>query len=328
VEKLYWDMYRRSRQAHGGITARAIAGIDAALWDIKGKALGVPVYELLGGPIRDSVRVYWSHCGTSRARSAELIGVPPIRTMDDIAKLGQEVVSRGFTALKTNIIFPGDPATVYQPGFGGWPNTTDQGITPALIRHIQTQLGTFREAVGDNVDICLDLNFNFKAESAMRIAEAVEPFNLLWLEIDIYDPESLRQIKDASRTRICSGENLTTTYDYRPYFERFAMDIAMVDVPWNGFTQSKKVADLAESFQINVAPHNYYSHLSTLMSAHLCACAPNIRIMEIDIDDVPWKDALITEPIDIVDGYLQIPSRPGWGADLNEAVLAQHPWTK
>ena len=106
------------------------------------------------------------------------------------------------------------------------------------------------------------------------------------------------------------------------------MDVAMVDVPWNGFSQAKKVADLAEAFQINIAPHNYYSHLSTLMSAHLCAVAPNVRIMEIDIDDVPWKDDLVTEPVEIVDGYLQMPTGPGWGADLNEKELARHPWLK
>ncbi len=328
VERLYWDMYRRLRQSHGGIAARAIAGIDAALWDIKAKALGVPVYELFGGPMRDNVRLYWSHCGTSRARAADLIGVPPIRSMDDITKLGQEVVRRGFTALKTNIVIPGDPASVYQAGFGGGSGTTDQVVTPKLLRHIETLLGTFRDAVGDEVDICLDLNFNFKTESCIRIAQAVEQFNLLWLEIDLYNPDALRQIRDATSTPICSGENFCTTYDYRPYFERYAMDVAMVDVPWNGFSQAKKVADLAEAFQINIAPHNYYSHLSTLMSAHLCAVAPNVRIMEIDIDDVPWKDDLVTEPVEIVDGYLQMPTGPGWGADLNEKELARHPWLK
>lgn len=328
AEKLYWDMYQDTRQSHGGISARAIAGVDAALWDIKAKALGVPVYELLGGPVRESVRLYWSHCGTSRARASDIIGVPPIRTMDDIRRLGEEVVSRGFTALKTNIVIPGDPASVYMPGFGGVPGSTDQVVTPELIRHIETLLGMFREAVGDRVDICLDLNFNFKAESCLRIAKAVEKFDLLWLEIDIYDPETLRQIKDGTSIPICSGENLCTTYDYRPYLERYAMDIVMVDVPWNGFSQSKKIADLAETYQLNIAPHNYYSHLSSLMSAHLCACVPNVRIMEIDIDDVPWKDDLVKEPLEIVEGYLQIPRRPGWGADLNEEVLAEHPWPK
>ncbi len=328
IEKLYWDMYRATRQSPGGIAAKAIAGIDTALWDIKAKALGVPVYELFGGPLRDQVRVYWSHCGTSRARNSKLLGTPPLRTLEDIANLGREVVSRGFTALKTNIVIPGDPPQVIMQGFGGGYGTTDQNVTPAILRAIVTLLVTFREAVGDEVDICLDLNFNFKTEGNLRIAKAVEPFNLLWLEIDTYDPDALLQVKQSTTTRICSGENLYTLRGYRPFFDKHAMDVAMIDVPWNGFTQSKKIADLAEIYEINIAPHNYYSHLSSLMSAHLCAVAPNVRIMEVDIDDVPWKDDLITEPLDIKDGYFRIPRRPGWGADLNEREVARHLWPK
>jgi galactonate dehydratase len=328
IEKLYWDMYRVTRQSPGGIAAKAIAGLDCALWDIKAKALGVPVYELFGGPTRDQVRLYWSHCGTTRARYGKALGTPPLHTLDDIANLGHEVIRRGFTALKTNIVIPGDPAQVFMQGFGGGAGTTDQVVTPAIIRAIENLIGTFRGAVGPDIDICLDLNFNFKTEACLRIAKAVEPFSLLWLEIDMYDADALLQIKQSTITRICSGENLYTLRGYRPYFEKHALDVAMIDVPWNGFTQSKKVADLAESYEINVAPHNYYSHLSTLMSAHLCATIPNVRIMEIDIDDVPWKDDIVTEPLDIKDGYLRIPSHPGWGADLNEREIAKHPWTK
>jgi L-alanine-DL-glutamate epimerase-like enolase superfamily enzyme len=328
IERLYGDMYRATRQSPGGIAAKAIAGIDCALWDIKAKALGVPVYELLGGPTRDQVRLYWSHCGTTRARYGKALGTPPLRTLEDIANLGREVVSRGFTALKTNIVLPGDPAQVFMQGFGGGAGTTDQVVTPAIIRAIENLIGTFRGAVGPEVDICLDLNFNFKTEACLRIAKAVEPFNLLWLEIDMYDPDALLQIKQSTTTRLCSGENLYTLRGYRPYFEKHAFDVAMIDVPWNGFTQSKKVGDLAEMYELNVAPHNYYSHLSTWMSAHLCAVLPNVRIMEIDIDDVPWKDDIVTEPLDIKDGYLRIPSRPGWGVDLNEREIAKHPWHK
>jgi L-alanine-DL-glutamate epimerase-like enolase superfamily enzyme len=328
IEKLYWDMYRVTRQSPGGIAAKAIAGIDCALWDIKAKALGVPVYELFGGPIRQQVRVYWSHCGTTRARYGQVLGTPPLRTMEDIANLGREVVSRGFTALKTNIVIPGEPAQVFMPGFGWGGGPTDQIATPAVIRAIERLIGTFREAVGPDIDLCLDLNFNFKTEGCLRIAKAVEPFDLLWLEIDMYEPDALLQIKQSTTTRICSGENLYTLRGYRPYFDKHAMDVAMIDVPWNGFTQSKKVADLAESYEINIAPHNYYSHLSTLMSAHLCAVAPNVRVMEIDIDDVPWKDAIVTAPLDLKDGYLRMPTQPGWGADLNEPEIAKHPWTK
>ena len=173
--------------------------------------------------------------------TAKSLGTPPLRTLDDIANLGQEVVSRGFTALKTNIVIPGEPAQVFMQGFGGGPGTTDQAVTTAIIRAIENLIGTFRRAVGPDVDICLDLNFNFKTEACLRIAKALKPFNLLWLEIDMYDPDALLQIKQSTTTRICSGENLYTLRGYRPYFEKHALDVAMIDVPWNGFTQSKKV---------------------------------------------------------------------------------------
>ena len=328
VEMRYWDLYRASRQSRGGIAAKAIAGIELALWDIKAKALGVPVYELFGGPVRERQLVYWSHCGTSRARHADVIGVPPLRTMDDVARLGEEVVRRRFRALKTNIVFPGDPARVYFAGFGGGPGTTDQTITPEMLSHIEKLLGTFRRAVGPDVGIALDLNFNFKPEAARRICRVLEPLGMMWVEIDMYDERALREVKDATSIPICSGENLFGLRDYRPYFEARAMDVVMVDVPWNGFAPSKRIADLAESYELNIAPHNYYSHLSTLHSAHLCACIPNVRIMEIDIDDVPWKDELVDHPPVIEDGELVIPTRPGWGADLDEGVARKHRWER
>ena len=325
-EMRFWDMIRGSRQSPGGIAAKAIAGIECALVDIKAKALGISVVELFGGPTRDEVRVYWSHCGTSRARHFELIGVPPLRTMDDIAALGREVVEKGFTALKTNIVTPGDPASVYFGGFGGGPGTTDGNVTSQLLRHIETLIGTFREAVGPDVGINLDLNFNFKPEACMRIAKVLEQFDMLWLEIDMYDHGAIRHIKDSTTTKICTGENLYYMREYLPYFECRAADVFMIDVPWNGFAPSKKIGDLANVFQLNVAPHNYYSHLATHMSASLCAVLPNVRIMEIDIDDVPWKDDLTTHAPDITDGCMKIPSRPGWGTELNEEAAKAHLW--
>ena len=330
VEARYWDMYRMGRQSPGGIAGKAIAGIDMALWDIKGKALGVPVYELSGGPMRERQRVYWSHCGSSRMANSELIGVDPITSWKDVTALGKEVVERGFTALKTNPLFPGEESYGSQRlgGFGGGPGTTDGNVTNEFLDHIRTQIGTFRDAVGPYVDIALDLNFNFRVEAAKRICKALEEFRMMWVEIDIYEPEGLREIRDSTSVPICSGENLITSRDYRRYFEARAMDVCMVDLPWNGFTQSKKVADMAETFDINVAPHNYYSHLSTLHSMALCASVGNIRISEIDIDDVPWKDDLLTEKLEIENGEVIIPNRPGWGGDLNEEVALEHVWER
>lgn len=327
-EMLYWDMLRATRPSPGGVASKAMAGIELALIDIKARALGISVVELFGGPTRDTLRLYWSHCGTTRAHSGDRLGLPPLRSMDDVTLLGKEVVDRGFTALKTNVVYPGDPSRVWMPGFGGAPGTTDQVVTKDMLAHIETLVGTLRDAVGPDVDINLDLNFNFKPEACQRIARVLEPFDLLWLEIDMYDPESLRQIKDSTSTHIATGESLYRMVEYLPYFQRHAADVFLVDVPWNGFSQAKKVADLGEVYQHNISPHNYYSHLSTFISASLCATVPNVRIMEIDVDDVPWREELTTAVPEVVDGHMRVPSGPGWGLEINEEVARAHPWDK
>ena len=325
-EMRFWDMVRATRQSPGGIAAKAIAGIESALLDLKAKALGISVVELFGGPTRDSVRLYWSHCGTSRALYPEVLGTPPLRTMEDIAELGREVVRSGFTALKTNILMPGDPPRVWFTGVGGRHGTTDQIVDAPMLRHIENLIGTLRDAVGPDVDINLDLTMNFKPESAMRVAKVLEQFDLLWLEIDMYDPEAILQIKRSTSTKICTGENLFYMRDFLPYFQLHAADVFMIDVVWNGLSQSKKIGDLAEVYQLNMAPHSFYSHLASYVSASLCAVIPNVRIMEVDIDDVPWKDDLVTSPPEIVDGYMKVPTGLGWGADLNEEVAREHVW--
>ena len=324
-EMRFTEMLINTRQSRWGVAAKALAGLDCAFIDIKAKALGISVAELFGGPTRDKVRVYWSHCGSSRIRHSDILGTSPINSWADVTALGKEVKERGFTALKTNVLLPGEGATFGGGSFGG-AGTTDQIAPKWLIPHIETLIGTFRDAVGDDIDINLDLNFHFKTEGCLRIAKVLEQFDMLWLEIDMYDPSSLRQIKDSTSTKICTGENLFYMDQYLPYFEGHAADIFMIDVPWNGFSQSKKIGDLAEVFQHNVAPHNYYSHLSSFVSASLCASLPNVRIMEIDIDDVPWKDELTTNVPEIVDGYMTVPSGPGWGTEINEDIARAHPW--
>ena len=327
-EMRFWDLIRATRLSPGGIAGKAIAGIECALIDLKAKALGTSVVDLFGGPTRDQVRLYWTHCGTTRAGHHEILGTPPLRTLEDIAELGKEVVQRGFTALKTNIVLPGEPASLWMPGFDRGRGTTDQIVTSELLGHIEELIGTLREAVGPRVDINLDLNFNFKPESAIRIARRVEQFDLLWVELDMYDPEAILQIKQSTSNSICTGECLIHMRDYLPYFEQHAADVFMIDVPWNGFSQAKKVGDLAEVYQLNVTPHNYYSHLASFVSASLCAVLPNVRIMEIEVDDVAWKDDLVTCLPEIIDGYMTVPTGPGWGTDLNEEVARSHPWEK
>jgi len=326
-EMRFWDMARKNIQGPGGIAAKAMAGIENAIIDLKAKALDISVVELFGGPTRNETRLYWSHCGTTRALNHKLLNVKPIKSLSDISDLGKEVVSRGYTALKTNIVFPGDPAQTYFPGFDSGPGTTDQNVSNELLAHIVDLIETFRNSVGPNIDINLDLNFNFKPEAVMRIAKALEPFNLLWLETDIYNPDALKQIKESTTTKICTGENLFYMREYLPYFSKYCADVFMIDIPWNGFVQSKKIGDLAQVHDLNIAPHNYYSHLSSFISASLCAVLPNVRIMEIDVDDVPWKDELVTVQPDIKSGCMKTPSGPGWGTDLNEKVAKKYAWT-
>ncbi len=326
IERLYWDMLRATRQNLGGLTHKAMAGIELALWDIKGKALGVPVYELFGGPLRDRVRLYWSHCGTTRAAMGKMLGTPPLASYADITALGKEVVARGFTALKTNIVIPGEPATCYFPGFGSGINSTDGAPTVEILDAIEKLIGTFRDAVGPKVGLCLDLIYNFRTEGVLRIGKLLEQFDMQWMEYDNWDPQALLQIKQSTTTRLASCESLVSTRQYRPFLEAHAVDVAIIDVPWNGFSQSVQIGRMAEAYEINIAPHNYYSHLADLHSLHLCAVLPNVRIMEIDIDDVPWKGELVTRPPTIKDGHIFLPDAPGWGADIDEAVLRAHPW--
>ena len=122
------------------------------------------------------------------------------------------------------------------------------------------------------------------------------------------------------------GRNLYGARAFRTFFEAGAIDVASVDVIWKGFAQSKKIADLAETYEINCAPHNYYSHLATFISAQRRAAIPNMRILEVDVDDVPWKDELTTAIPETDDGVITVPAGPGWGADVNEDVLRAHPW--
>jgi L-alanine-DL-glutamate epimerase-like enolase superfamily enzyme len=324
VEAIYWDLYRATRQSPGGVIQKAIAGIENALLDLKAKALGVPVYELFGGPTRDSVDVYWSHCGTTRARAWEVTGTQKLASYEDVEALGREVVDRGFRAFKTNIVVPGDEPQVLMPGFHG--ANLDRNPSPELEDALVRLLEAFHEGTGGRAEPVVDLNFNLTAEGVLRVARRLEDFDLMWLEVDSFDPDSLAGVRGGTTIPICSGENLYTSRGFRPFLEAGALDVASVDVIWNGFHQSKKIADLAETYEVNCAPHNYYSHLATFISAQWCAAIPNVRILEVDVDDVPWREELTTAVPELDGGRVTIPAGPGWGADVNEEVLREHPW--
>jgi L-alanine-DL-glutamate epimerase-like enolase superfamily enzyme len=323
VESIYWDLYRHTRQSPGSVIAKAIGGVENALLDLKTRALGIPVHELFGGPTRESIPAYWSHCGTTRARAWEVTGTPKLSSYEDVEALGREVVERGLPAFKTNVVVPGDEPQVLMPGFGGGGGTIRaEEIAAALVRLLEA----FAEGTGGAALPIVDLNFNLEPEGCARVARALEPFDLLWLEVDMFDPRALAHVRHVAPMPVCSGENLYGSRGFRPYLEAGGLDVASVDVIWNGFHQAKKVADLAETFEVTCAPHNYYSHLATFIAAQWCAAIPNARILELDIDDVPWRDELVSATPALANGEIQVPDGPGWGVEVREDVLRAHPW--
>ena len=318
-------LYARGRTAQGGITQQATAAIENALIDIKAKALGIPVYELFGGPLRDKIRLYWSHCGTYRVWGDKL-GIPTVKRYDDIVALGKEVAASGYGALKTNVLLLGDgDPRVRNGGFGRGDGYPDLNPDRYVLDALRTELAAFREGAGKGMDILVDLNWNFKTEGFLQCARAMEPYDLFWVEIDTRDPKALASIRSRTSIPVASCECLFGRRDYRPYFENASMDVAIIDVPWNGFAESLKIAQMADAFELNIAPHNFYGNLSTMMSAHLAAVVPNLRIMETDPDVVPWQDELFTVKPTIKDGYMLLPETPGWGTEVNEAAVRMHP---
>lgn len=323
VERIWWGLHAMSVRHTGGIAWKAMAGIDSALWDIRGKVLGAPVWQLLGGKMRDEVRLYWSHCGSNRAVRGERLGVPKVETTDDLRALAAEVRERGYTALKTNLFPLKDRPDAVPTVTGAGPAAGD--IDGPTLRNALAIVGTFREELGPDVGIALDVAFRFKLAGAIRLARALEPFDLMWLEVESFDPKALRTIRESTRTTICTGESLFGTQGFRPYLELNAQDIIMPDLAWNGITMGKKIADQAHTHDVLLSFHNCHSPLTTLISAAVAATAPNFFILEIDEDDAPWRDDLLTHPLPIERGYLKLSDRPGLGADLIEAELLKHP---
>ena len=325
-ERVTQHLHVMTRQSRGGVNQQAIAAIENALLDIAGKAYGVPVAALFGGPIRERIPVYWSHFGTYRVRSAALMGVPELRSYDDLARHAVEVRDRGFRALKTNILPMVDGRVgSYVPGFGRNPGWPELNWDNKLLRGLADQLSVIREAVGPDMGIHLDTNFNFKTEGFKRIAEAVAPFNLTWLEIDTHDAPALAEIKRHAPCPIASCETLHGRRDFKPFLDHYATDVAIVDVVWNGLLESAKIASMCDVYEVNCAPHNFYGHLCSAISAHFSAIVPNFRVMEIDIDSAPWRDDFYTSIPTIENGEYILPLAPGWGIEPDEKAIRARP---
>lgn len=330
-EMRFWDMFRRLRLGSiGGAASKAVGALECALIDIKAKALGISVAELFGGPTRLSVPVYFSHFLSYRPSAHKFLGKKPIETWADIEDAAEEAKAAGFKALKANLpALTSLPLRMDHTGFGGEVGTTDQFITPQRLDYLDEMMKVIRGAVGEHFGIILDINHNCKPESAVRVAERIRPYNPMWLELDFDDPKALREVKDRIDIPVCSGETLFYPEGYLPYFQERAMDVVMIDTIWNGFSQAHRIGQLAQMFRINMCVHNYYSHLSTFISASLCGVLPNVRVLEVDGEDVPWKDELFTHVPELVDGEIRIPlDRPGWGTEPDLSAFQRYRWDR
>ncbi len=328
VGRISTQLRALTRLATGGLNHQAIAAIENACLDIKGKAAGVPVYALFGGPFREKLPVYWSHCASFRVWRRDYfeqkLGMKPIRTLDDIKALGRQAVERGFTAIKTNPLNLWPQSKSFNSGFRMAPDMLERHPNDASISEMREVLAAFREGVGPHTGIMFDLNFNQRPEGFLRIARALEEFNLQWLELDIHDADALSHIRSQVKTPIASLEAVHGMAAYRPFFEKRAVDVAVVDVPWNGLWESTRIATLADAFEVDCAPHNFYGDLASIMSAHFCAAIPNFRIMELEVDDVSWKSEFVSIPPVVENGMFHVPTGPGWGTDVNEEALKKY----
>jgi galactonate dehydratase len=290
IEHCWRIMYNGSRFPGGSIINSAISGIEIALWDVKAKAMGVPVYQLIGGRCRDRIRVYLGIGGN---------------TPDDCAQSARAAVAQGFTGVKMS------------PQPGGW----TQMPWGRALKETAARMQAVRRAVGDDVDIGLDPHAQiFETVRALEMAEAVRPYNPFFFEEPLR-PENIAamgRLHEKIGIPIATGEMLYTKYEFRDVIAAHAADILQPDLLiCGGLWEAKKIAAMAEAEYINIAPHNPMGPVSTAVCTHFAASTPNFTILEYRIDSSGPSRDLLLEPIPFRDGYLEIPEKPGLGIGLN-----------
>ncbi len=261
--------------AQAGQYVTALTGIETALWDIAGKALGVPVYQLLGGKVRDRVRVYCD--------SGEREMIPG----DEQSKARiHQIKEMGFTAAKIDIDDARDPARIDRVNW-----TASNGE----IDHMVAKVGFTRELYGKDFDLAVDMHARYDATTGKRVAKELEPFKLMWLEepVPAENIDAMRDIRASTNTPICCGENLYMRWGFRELLEKRAADIIMPDFQkCGGLLEARKIADMAHAYYVPVAPHAVTSPIGMMASAHVCAAIPNFLAQEwhwIDSPDL-WRE--------------------------------------
>jgi galactonate dehydratase len=303
IEHIWQALHRWPFWRLGPVLGSAMKGIDIALWDLKGKALGLPVYELLGGAVRDRVRMYRQAHGQS---------------VQDTVRAGQTATAAGFTAIK----------------IGCWPTeTTDRVEERPGVRRTVEQMTALREALGEDVDILLDAHGRMTPSTALTMARALEPFHPYFLEEPIRpeSPASYGPLKAASPIPLAAGERLFTPWGFRDVIEHEWLDFVQPDLCHaGGITGVRKIAALAETHYIRVCPHNPLSPVSTAACLHLDAAISNFGCQEHVHPGPSWgadyiDDEVLINPPQFKDGYWELNSAPGLGIDLDETAAAHYP---
>jgi galactonate dehydratase len=307
--KIYRDM---NWLGQAGPLLSAISAVDIALWDIRGKALGAPVYDLLGGAYRRKIQLYANYWFTGGGH-----------TPDDYAQQARETVAQGFTALKF------DPFAHVHYAYGD-DLSDNNGLTESQKQLAVDLVRAVADAAGPNVAIAIEthafLNGPTAVEMAKRLAEL--KFNCMWYEEPALPEftDSIADIRSRIPLPVCVGERLHSRFMLRGVLERRAADIVMPDITrCGGISEIRKMANLAETYNVPIAPHNPNGPFSTIASAHVMATVPNFFRQEFMLKDVAWRDECLSHPLPIENGYFVLPERPGLGFDVDEAVLTKHP---
>lgn len=288
----------------GGPYLGARSGIDIALWDLAGKALGVPVYRLFGGRVRDKVAVYFhAHSPEQAAEAVRSTGVKAMKAVRLDSATDEENPAQGL-----------DPAKHFN-----WTLTNKQ------IDAFAQRVGALRQAIGPDVGLGLECHARYDVESAIQMAKAVEPFRPMWLEepVPSDNPEAMAAVRRATRIPIACGENVYTRYGFRPFLEQQAVSVIQLDMAkCGGLLESRKIAAMAEVYHIPIAPHGMASPLGETAFAHVCATTPNFMILEWGQYFNARFNRLCTMPR-YSGGFLELPDAPGIGVELNEDAVRE-----
>ncbi len=285
----------------------AISAIEQAMWDIVGKSLNQPVYNLLGGACRTRIKVYANGWGS---------WYDPGKGPEQLAERAASVVARGFTALK------------FDPFPGPWRSIIDKKDEQTAVDRVRA----VREAVGPDVDILVEVHRRLSPAHAIRVARLMEPFDPFWYEepVSSRDPGGLAEAKRNIRIPVVTGEELYTKTEFRDVFEQRAADIINPDVcNCGGILELREIAAMAEPWHIAVSPHNYNSTTVGLAATMQAAAGmPNFLITEYFVNFEPAGNEIAVDPFVVKDGYITLPTSPGLGIDLNEDALAEHPFRR